>query len=103
MRPRYTGPLVVVLQNRGGAYVLCEPDGSVLHRAITVFHLDPYLLQKAIALPPGFTNISQKRLDELISSENNGEDDEEPEVSQELVADAGEDKVNESKGSDEED
>ncbi|CDO72748.1 hypothetical protein BN946_scf184990.g31 [Trametes cinnabarina] len=103
MRPRYTGPLVVVSRNRGGAYVLCELDGSVLHRAIAAFRLVPYLPRKAIALPPGFADISQKRLDELISSEDNGKDDEEPEVSQELVADAGKDKANESEDSDEED
>ncbi|CDO78216.1 hypothetical protein BN946_scf184887.g4 [Trametes cinnabarina] len=103
MRPRYTGPLIVVSRNRGGAYVLCELDGSVLHRAIMVFRLVPYLPRKAIALLPGFADISQKRLDELISSEDDGEDNEEPEISQELVADTGEDKANESDSSDEED
>ncbi|CDO76308.1 hypothetical protein BN946_scf184917.g24 [Trametes cinnabarina] len=85
MRPRYTGPLVVVSRNRG------------------VFRLVPYLPRNAIALPPGFADISQKRLDELISSEDDGKDDEEPEISQELVADTGEDKANESDSSDEED
>jgi hypothetical protein len=27
---RYTGPLIVVSQNRGGAYILAELDGSLL-------------------------------------------------------------------------
>ncbi|CDO69490.1 hypothetical protein BN946_scf184662.g10 [Trametes cinnabarina] len=74
MQPHYTGPLVMVSQNRGGTYVLCELDESVLHRTIAAFCLVPYLLQKVIALPPGFANISKKRLDKLISSE----DDKEP-------------------------
>lgn len=43
MRPRYTGPLMVVSCNRGGAYVLCELDHSVLHCAIAAFRLIPYL------------------------------------------------------------
>ena len=80
MRPRYTGPLVVVSRNRGGAYVLCELDGSVLHRAIAAFRLIPYLARKAIPLPANFVDISEKRLSELIHSQDNGEDDPEPEV-----------------------
>ena len=37
MRPRYLGPLVVLSRNRGGAYILCELDGSVFHRPIAAF------------------------------------------------------------------
>ena len=31
MQPRYLGLLVVISHNRGGAYILCELDDSVLH------------------------------------------------------------------------
>jgi hypothetical protein len=37
MRTRYLGPLIVVACNRGGAYILAELDGSVLHRPIAAF------------------------------------------------------------------
>jgi hypothetical protein len=65
MRPRYLGPLIVVAQNFGGAYVLCELDGAVLHRPIAAFHILPYLARKSIALPPSFVNITEERLEEL--------------------------------------
>ncbi|KAL7278854.1 hypothetical protein ACG7TL_006685 [Trametes sanguinea] len=87
MRPRYTGPLVVISRNRGGAYVLCELDGSVLHRAIAAFRLIPYLARGAIPLPANLADISSKRLSELIVSDDDGEDDPEPELIGEPVAD----------------
>jgi hypothetical protein len=65
MRPRYLGPLIVVARNFGGAYVLCELDGAVLHHPITAFRILPYLAQKSIALPPSFVDITEERLEEL--------------------------------------
>lgn len=80
MRARYTGPLVVVSRNRGGAYVLCELDGSVLHRMVSAFRLIPYLARTEISLPLNFADISDKRLAELVGSEDDGEDKPEPEL-----------------------
>lgn len=80
MRPRYTGPLVVVSCNRGGAYVLCELDGTVLHQPVAAFRVILYLAREAIPLPEGFADISGKRLHELVTSENDGTEDPEPEV-----------------------
>ena len=37
MKPRYLGPLIVVSRNKGGAYILCELDGTVLHRPIAAY------------------------------------------------------------------
>ena len=65
MRPRYLGPLVVVLRNRGGAYVLCELDGSVLHRPIAAFRLIPYLAGKTLKIPAELLDVDAKRLKEL--------------------------------------
>jgi hypothetical protein len=52
MRARYIGPLIVVSRNYGGAYILSELDGTVLHHPIAAFHLLPYFPSKAISLPP---------------------------------------------------
>jgi hypothetical protein len=65
MCPQYLSPLIVVARNFGGAYVLCELDGSVLHRPIAVFRILPYLARKSISLPPNFINIDVERLKEL--------------------------------------
>ena len=74
MHPRYTGPLIVVACNHGGAYIICELDGTVFHRPIAAFRLLPYLACKTIHLPKNFIDISQARLDELVSSDDDGTD-----------------------------
>jgi hypothetical protein len=51
MRARYIGPLIVVSRNYGGAYILAELDGTVLHRPIATFHLLPYFARKSFPFP----------------------------------------------------
>ena len=51
MRPCYTGPLVVVSRNRGGAYILCELDGTLLHAPFAVFCIIPYFACEHIEIP----------------------------------------------------
>ena len=80
MRPRYLGPLIVVSRNKGGAYVLCELDGAVLHRPVAAFRLLPYLARRTIPLPDNFADISDRRLSELINDTNPGDDDTDPEL-----------------------
>jgi hypothetical protein len=50
MHARYIGPLIVVSRNYGGAYILSELDGIVLHRPIATFCLLPYFPCKSIPL-----------------------------------------------------
>ena len=69
MKPRYLGPLIVISRNKGGAYIVCELDGSVLHRPIAAFQLLPYLARKLIVLPDGFIDIDTKRLRQLEDME----------------------------------
>jgi hypothetical protein len=74
MRPRYLGPLVVIERNFGGAYILCELDGSVLHCPVAAFRLLPYLARKSIPLPPDFFDVDKRRLDELRSTSDIDDD-----------------------------
>jgi hypothetical protein len=67
MRPRYTGPLIVISRNRGGAYVLAELDGSLLDRPAAAFRVIPYFARKKLDLPPleDLLDVSIARLREL--------------------------------------
>jgi len=65
MRPRYLGPLIVISRNRGGAYILCELDGSVLHRPVAAFRLVPYFARKTLSIPEDFLDVDATRLREL--------------------------------------
>src|SRR6201996_2340910 len=70
MRNRYLGPLIVISRNRGGAYILCELDGSVFHRPIAAFRVIPYLARKSLQLPKleDFLDIDTARLRDLEDS-----------------------------------
>jgi hypothetical protein len=65
MRPRYLGPLVVVSRNFGGAYILCELDGTVLHRPIAAFRVIRYFARKSIDIPDELIDIDTRRLREM--------------------------------------
>ena len=70
MRPRYTGPMIVISRNYGGAYIVCELDGSVHHRPVAAFRVIPYLARKSITLPDDFIDIDTKRLRELEQTDD---------------------------------
>ena len=78
MRPRYIGPLIVISRNFGGAYILSELDGSVLHRPIAAFRVIPYFARQSIPIPDHFIDIPTARLRELEETTDiDGEEDEE--------------------------
>ena len=51
MCTRYLGPLIFISRNRGGACILAELDGSLLHRPIAAFRVIPYLARERIEIP----------------------------------------------------
>ena len=70
MQACYLGPLIVVLCNKGGAYIIAELDGSVFDRPIAAFRVIPYFACTSIAIPPldELLNISQLRLIQMEQS-----------------------------------
>jgi len=79
MRSQYLGPVIVLGQNKGGAYVLSELDGTVFHRPVAAFRIIPYFPRKSINLPPldDLLDISRQRLQELKNSEASDPDEDE--------------------------
>ncbi|KNZ72276.1 hypothetical protein J132_04070 [Termitomyces sp. J132] len=75
MKPHYLGPLVVISCNRGGAYIVCELDGSVLHCPIAAFRLVPYFAREHIIVPSNAFDIDTLRLRELEQTELVDDDD----------------------------
>jgi hypothetical protein len=76
MRARYLGPLIVLSKNKGGAYILCELDGSVLQNPVAGFRVIPYFARKRIELPEGLQDISTERLRQMEEQELLGEEEE---------------------------
>src|SRR5882757_7755838 len=76
MRARYLGPLIVLLKNKGGAYILCELDGSVLQNPVAGFRVIQYFARKRIELPEGLQDISTERLRQMEEQELLGGEEE---------------------------
>ena len=79
MFTRYLGPLIILSQNKGGAYIVAELDGSVFDRSVAAFRVIPYFVHAKLNIPPleELIDISQGRLQQLVDSEDMGPDDEE--------------------------
>ena len=77
MRARYLGPVIVKSQNKGGAYIVSELDGSVFDCPIAAFRVIPYFTRQHIDIPPldELIDISARRLRELEDSTTADPDD----------------------------
>jgi len=51
MHPQYFSPMVIVSQNRGSTYIVCNLDGTLAHMPITAFRMVPYFAHENIDLP----------------------------------------------------
>ena len=76
MKARYLGPLIVLARNKGGAYILCELDGSVLKNTVGAFRLVPYFPRRRIAFPEGAMDVSTEKLREMELRDVAGDEDE---------------------------
>ena len=74
MRARYLGPLVILGRNKGGAYLLCELDGSTFARPVAAFRLVPYFARKKIDLPNinAIIDVPPERINDLFASTDDG-------------------------------
>ena len=67
MHTRYISPLIVILWNIGGAYIVSELNSSVFNHPIAAFHVIPYFAWQCIDIPPlnELINITSHQLHEL--------------------------------------
>ena len=49
---RYLGLLIIISQNKGGAYIVSELNGSVFNHPIAAFRVIPYFAHQHIEIPP---------------------------------------------------
>jgi hypothetical protein len=72
MRPRYLGPMIIVSCNKGGAYIICDLDGTLLHAPIAAFRVIPYFTRQVLIIPDidRLIDVSITRLRELERDDN---------------------------------
>ena len=80
MRARYLSPLIVVVHNRGGAYILCKLDGAIMDRPVAAFRVVPYFACSDISLPDDFADITRERLHDMLNSDSQSDDNDNDDV-----------------------
>ncbi|TFK16326.1 hypothetical protein FA15DRAFT_607577, partial [Coprinopsis marcescibilis] len=77
LKPRYTGPIIVLARNKGGAYIVSEMDGAVHQNATAAYRLIPYYPRKHIPLPDNvleLISINPTTFKKMVDSDETGED-----------------------------
>jgi len=57
MKPRYTGPMIVVADNNGKSYIVAEMSGAVWQQKVGKFRVLPYFPRNRIEIPEGIMAI----------------------------------------------
>lgn len=62
--------MIVVSRNKGGAYIVCDLDGTLAHAPIAAFRVLPYFAREILILPDleQHLDVSVARLRELERS-----------------------------------
>jgi hypothetical protein len=98
MKPRYTGPMIVIAENKGGSYIIAEMSGAVWHRKVAKFRVVPYFAREKIELPEGIMAIIDT--DEAGLARIRAQPDEDVDLFRDYLM--GEDRVKDSDDSDQE-
>ena len=71
MQPWYLGLLIVILRNKGGAYILAELVGSVFDRPFAAFRVIPYFAWTKLEIPDlhQLLNITENRLNKMHNAD----------------------------------
>ena len=69
---------MVVTRSHGGAYVVCELDGTVLDWLIAAFRVALYFARKSLVILTSVLDVHLKCIDEMRQSRSLGDDDENP-------------------------
>ena len=69
--------MVVISRNKGGAYILCNMNGTLMHTPTAMFRVVPYFAQEHLELPnlKQHLDVSVSQLWELENSTTTNPDD----------------------------
>ena len=83
--------MIVLSRNMGGAYIVCDLDGTLLHAPIAAFRVIPYFARQEIDAPDLelFIDTSNERISDMEHTTFADPDD--PEVAAVIAEDAAED------------
>ena len=58
MKPRYLGPMIVMLRTQGRSYMIAKLDRAVYHHKVVAFRAIPYFARERILLPEKLEDMS---------------------------------------------
>jgi hypothetical protein len=73
MKARYFGPMIVLRRNKGGAYIVCEMDGSVWQQKVAAFRIIAYKARKSVDLPENLEELIDINAKMLRALEDSGD------------------------------